>query len=225
MISVLIAAGGKGTRMGAAENKVFLMLNNKEIIAHTMQCFQNHPQIDEIIVVSGKDEHQKIADIADKYKISKFRASTTGGETRQISVYNGLSFVSGDIVLIHDAARALITQDEITRVINDVTEHGAAAVGVKCKDTLKVTDESGFIISTPDREMMYQIQTPQAFKTKDIINAHKAAREQNFSATDDCMVASLIGIKVKITHGSYENIKITTPEDIIIAKEILQKRS
>lgn len=225
MISVLIAAGGKGSRMGAQKNKIFLMLNNKEIIAHTMLSFENHPQIDEIIVVGAKDEHQKIAEIADKYKISKFRASTTGGETRQMSVYNGLGFVSGDIVLIHDAARALITQEEITRVIDDVTKYGAASAGVKCKDTLKVADENGIIISTPDRESMYQIQTPQAFKTDEIIRAHKEALEQGFSATDDCMVADLIGIKVKITEGSYENIKITTPEDIIIAEEILQKRS
>ncbi len=225
MISVLIAAGGKGTRMGANENKIFLMLNDKEIIAHTMLSFENHPQIDEIIVVSGKDEHQKIAEIANKHKISKFRASTTGGETRQMSVYNGLGFVSGDIVLIHDGARALITQDEITRVINDVTKYGAAAVGVKCKDTLKLTDENAFIVSTPDREKMYQIQTPQAFKTDDIIRAHNKALEDGFVATDDCMIAEHMGIGVKITEGSYENIKITTPEDIIIAKEILQKRS
>ncbi len=225
MISVLIAAGGRGARMGAQENKVFLMLNDKEIIAHTMLSFEMHPQIDEIIVVGAKDEHQKIAQIAQKYKISKFRASTTGGETRQMSVYNGLGFVSGDVVLIHDGARALITHEEISRVIDDVTKYGAAAVGVKCKDTLKVADENGFIISTPERESMYQIQTPQAFKTDEIIRAHKEALKRGFSATDDCMVADLIGIKVKITAGSYENIKITTPEDIIIAKEILQKRS
>ncbi len=225
MISVVIAAGGKGTRMGADKNKVFLMLNGKEIIAHTMLAFENHPQIDEIVVVGGEDEHTQIAEIAAKHNITKFRVSTTGGALRQESVYNGLAFVSGDIVLIHDGARALIAQEEITRVIDDVIKYGAAALGVKCKDTLKIADEDGFIISTPEREKTYHIQTPQSFKTSEIKAAHSKALSDNFVATDDCMIAEYIGIKIKISEGSYENIKITTPEDIIIAEEILKKRS
>ena len=140
-------------------------------------------------------------------------------------MYNGLAFVSGDIVLIHDGARALITQAEITRVIDDVVKYGAASLGVKCKDTLKTADENGFIISTPDREKTYHIQTPQAFKTTEIKSAHDKALADGFIATDDCMIAEYVGMSVKISEGSYENIKITTPEDIITAEQILQKRS
>ena len=224
MISVIIAAGGKGTRMGHSENKVFINLCGKEIIAHTLKAFENHPEIDEIIVVCGEGEHQRVAQTAHENNISKFRISTTGGTTRQESVYAGLAFAQGDYVLIHDGARALIGSEEITRVIADVKKYGAAALGVVCKDTLKQADENGFIKGTLNRETTYHIQTPQAFKKEEIIKAYNKAISEGFIATDDCMIAENDNIRIKITQGSYENIKITTPEDIATAQGILEKR-
>ena len=224
MISVVIAAGGKGTRMGGKENKVFLKLLDKEIIVHTMQAFENHDDIDEIIVVSGEGEHMRIAELAHEHKISKFRVSTTGGKTRQESVKNGLCFASGEIVLIHDGARALISEKEISDVIFDAKKYGAAALGVHPKDTLKAVDEEGFITATTDREMTYNIHTPQAFLRDTIIEGHQKAIDDKFVGTDDCSLVERLGKKIKITEGSYENIKLTTPEDMFIGEEILKKR-
>lgn len=220
MVSVIIAAGGKGTRMGADKNKVYLELCGMEIIARTVTAFQKNPLVNEIVVVTGENDIPVFNEIKEKYNFSKVTDVVCGGETRAKSVYNGLCRINGDIVLIHDGARALISGDEINRVIEDCRKYGAAAVGVKCKDTLKSADENGFINATIDREKTYQIQTPQAFKTKEIIAAHKSVNDA--LATDDCMIAEKYGIKIKITEGSYNNIKITTPSDMLLAKQIIK---
>ena len=137
------------------------------------------------------------------------------------SVQNGLKEATGNVVAIHDGARALITKEDIEKVIKDAVEFGAAALGVKCKDTLKQADENGFISATIDREFLYNIQTPQVFKLSEI---RKMYEECNEIFTDDCALAQMFGRKVKITEGSYDNIKITTPEDLELAERILKKR-
>ncbi len=224
MVTAVIAAGGMGTRMGAGFNKVYMPLAGTEIIARTVSAFEDCGVVDEIIVVTGNDDIPLFNDIAKKYGFKKISSVICGGKTRAGSVYNGLKAASGDIVLIHDGARALITGEEITRVTEDCKKYGAAALGVKCKDTLKSSDENGFISGTLDRETTYQIQTPQAFLRSDIIRAHETSDNAS-AATDDCMLAESIGIKIKITEGSYENIKLTTPSDIAVGEEILKRRS
>ena len=222
MVTAVIAAGGKGRRMGYKENKVFMKILDKEIILHTLEAFEKNEDIDEIIVVAGENEHRRIAQMAKGIK--KMRAVTTGGRTRQESVRNGIAFANGDIILVHDGARALIAQSEITKAVNAAKEYGAAAVGVKVKDTLK-SSKDGFISGTIDRETVYQIQTPQAFSRDIIIKAHKMAQESGRDFTDDCGAVEEMGNRIKIIDGSYDNIKITTPEDIEIAEKILKKRS
>lgn len=222
-VSVIIAAGGKGSRMGYKENKVFMNLCGKEIILHTIEAFEKNSDVDEIIVVTGQDEHMRVAEIAKG--ISKMHAVTTGGKTRQESVYNGLGFSTGDIILIHDGARALIGQEEISKTINAAKEYGAAAVGVPCKDTLKSADKDRFITGTIDRDKTFLIQTPQAFKRDIIFNAHNKALENGIDATDDCALVEMCGGRIKIVTGQYDNIKLTTPEDIEVAEKILEKRS
>lgn len=219
-ISAVIVAGGKGKRMGVGMNKVFLPLSGKEIITHTVEAFYNNSKIDEIIVVTGKEDIEKAKKLLLPYQV----IVTEGGNERQQSVQNGLNKASGDIVLIHDGARALISQKEIDDVISDCLEFGASAVGVSVKDTLKTVDENGFITGTVDRNATYQIQTPQAFKTDIIRELHKKAEEDKLTVTDDCAIAENYGIKVKITKGSYDNLKLTTPEDIDIAENILKRR-
>lgn len=221
MVSVIIAAGGKGTRMGADINKVYLKILGKEILMHTVLAFEKNENADEIIIVTGENDIPKCTALIQKYDIKKVTKVVCGGDTRQQSVFNGITAAKGDIIAIHDGARALISQDEINSVISDCKEFGAAALGVKVKDTLK-TSQKGFITSTVDRNGVYSIQTPQVFFSEEIIAAHK--RAQNFDATDDCSLAEAAGIKIKITEGSYNNIKITTPEDIVIATEILKGR-
>lgn len=220
MVSAVIAAGGKGSRMGADKNKVYLKLCGIEMLLYTVTAFNLNSSIDEIIVVTGEGDIERCRNLLKS--CDKVSAVTEGGNTRQQSVYNGISKASGDIILIHDGARALISQKEITSVIEDCAKYGAAAVGVKVKDTLKLA-ENGFITGTADRENTYQIQTPQAFKADIIKRAHKNAINNGFDFTDDCRAAEEIGVKIKITEGSYENIKITTPEDMVIAEGIISK--
>lgn len=223
-ITAVIVAGGKGTRMGANKNKVFLELAGKEVIFHTMYAFERNDRIDEIVMVTGKNDITQCEDIIKRYGFYKIKAVIEGGKTRQKSVLNGLKVADGDIVLIHDGARALVNDEEIDNVIDDCIEFGAAAAGVPCKDTLKSIDDDGFIQSTVDREKTYMIQTPQAFKRETILKMHQIAESDNFTATDDCMIAERYGLKIKISEGSYDNIKLTTPEDMIIGERILRKR-
>ncbi len=224
-ISAVIAAGGKGARMGAGENKVFMPLCGEAILLHTLRAFEGCEVIDEIVIVSGAGEHRKMARLASDAGITKMKAVTEGGATRRESVKNGIAFTSGDIIMIHDAARALITDGEIRAAAADAEKYGAAALGVKVKDTLKSADENGFITGTVDREATYRIQTPQAFRRDIITAAHNAADEHGWDATDDCALVERLGIRIKITPGSYDNIKLTTPDDMASAEIILKRRN
>lgn len=217
MASAVIVAAGMGKRMGAGINKAYLLLGGKTILEQTVTVFENCRKIEEIVVVT--DDTEKCRELLKSFK--KVTKIVLGGATRQDSVKNGLKACPGEFVAIHDGARALITAEKIEKVIEDAEKFGAAALGVKCKDTLKVSDEDGFIAKTLDRDWIYQIQTPQVFKRTEIEAAHSKI---NSELTDDCAVMEIVGKKVKITEGSYENIKITTPEDLIIAEKILEKR-
>lgn len=223
-ITAVIVAGGKGTRMGADKNKVFLQIMNKEILYYTISAFEQNININDIVIVTGRNDIEKCKTLIEKYNFRKIKCITEGGRERQQSVMNGLMKSDGDIVLIHDGARALVTDKEINSSIKDCIKYGASAVGIKCKDTLKSTDTEGFITGTINRESTYLIQTPQTFYLDKILNMHRKAAAEGFSATDDCMIAEQYGVKIKISSGSYENIKLTTPEDIIVGEVILRKR-
>lgn len=225
MVSVIIAAGGKGRRMGADINKVFLDLNGREILAHTISAFEKNETTDEIIIVTSYEDIKTVENIISREGFKKVTAVTEGGKERQDSVYNGLVCAKGEYVAIHDGARCLITDESITAVINDAKKYGAAALGVKVKDTLKSVDENGMIISTVDREKTVHIQTPQVFLRQEIMDLHKKAKQNGIAVTDDCSVFEHFGKKVYVTEGGYDNIKLTTPEDIITGCEILKKRA
>ncbi len=224
MISAVIVAGGQGKRMGAGFNKLFLKLCGKEIIAHTLSVFENCGVIDEIILVTGEGDKLLMCEIADREGFKKISAVVEGGRERSDSVYNGLKAANGDIVAIHDGARCLVTEPEIIKVIEDAQKYGAAALGVKVKDTLKSIDETGKITATVDREKTIQIQTPQVFRLSEIKELHKRAAMENATVTDDCSVFERYGKDVYVTLGEYENIKITTPSDVAIGERIIQQR-
>lgn len=217
MVSAIVVAAGKGQRMGAGINKVYLSICGRTILEVALSALAECDKISEIIVVTD-DVEQCRAVVGNMPKVKEI---VLGGATRRESVKNGLCRASGELVAIHDGARALVTALEIEKVIAAAGKYGAAALGVKCKDTIKRADREGFIAETPDRSFLYQIQTPQVFRREEIIKAHEAA-EGEF--TDDCAVMEQFGKKVKIVEGSYENIKITTPEDLAIAEKILEKR-
>lgn len=215
-ITAIIVAAGNGTRMGGVINKVFLPLGEEAVIEHTLNTFSSCSMIDDIILVTRESD----IELCKNFKGIKVIA---GGKTRQESVYNGLNEAeSADIVVIHDGARALITKEIIENAIEDAKKYGASAVGVPCKDTLKSVDENGFIKATLDRDSTYQIQTPQIFKREEILKAHIMAISDNFLGTDDCSLYEKYIGKIKVTKGSYDNIKLTTPDDMIIAKNILK---
>lgn len=224
MVSAIIVAGGKGTRMGAGMNKVFLPLGGKEIISRTIAVFESSSLIEEIIIVTSDDDIPKMREIVWRDGFEKVSHITSGGKERSDSVYNGLCLARGDVSLIHDGARCLVTREEIEAVIVDTVYFGAAASGVKVKDTLKTIDSDGNIISTVDREKTVHIQTPQGFMTSEIRKLHESAKDENLAVTDDCSIFEHYEKTIHLTEGSYDNIKITTPEDIAVAEAILKRK-
>ena len=214
MNSVVIVSAGRGSRMKADINKQFLKLQNKEVIAHTIDKFYNNENIGEIIVVVREDEAEffKI-NIIEKYGYKNIKIAF-GGSERQDSVYNGLKMVDENckIVLIHDGARPFVNNETIDSAIESAKENKCVIVGVPVKDTIKVIDENNNVCDTPDRSTLWSIQTPQVFDYSLIMKAHEKAREDNYYGTDDSMLMEYFGQKVKVVEGSYNNIKITTPD-------------
>ena len=194
---------------------------NCTVLEYTLSTFAAHPKIDDIVIVVRECDAPKCQKLV-KY-INKPIKIVTGGATRQESVFCGLKVASGtDIAVIHDGARAMVTEKIISDTICDALNYGAAAAGVLCKDSLKSADNEGFIATTIDRASTYLIQTPQIFKYKEILKAHQDAIDEKFSATDDCALYERYVGRIKITEGSYDNVKLTTPEDMVIAKNILK---
>lgn len=215
--SVLIAAAGNSTRMGG-KNKQFLTFGGKPVLAHTLLSFSAIPEITELVIVTRKEDIPLVENLVRDFSIPKVEKIIPGGNTRQESVFAGLTHITEDIVLIHDGARPFVKEAEIRQLINTLTTCPAAALGVPAKDTVKRVDSDGLVIETLPREELWQIQTPQGFRTKEILAAHQTAVKQGISVTDDCALAEYTGIPVRIVSGSYQNIKITTPEDIPLAE-------
>lgn len=224
MVTALIVAAGKGKRFGAGFNKQYFKINNKEIIARTLDVFEEADLIDSIVVVVSEDEVDYFREnIVERYGYKKVLKIVAGGQERQHSVYNGLLHCKdADIVVIHDGARPFIKEEHILESIKKAEQFGASAVAVKVKDTIKIAKDEYFE-STPDRNTLYAVQTPQTFRYNLILSAHKYAIEKNILSTDDTSLVELMGEKVRIVEGSYDNIKITTPEDAVFAEFILKK--
>ncbi|HCQ91540.1 MAG TPA: 2-C-methyl-D-erythritol 4-phosphate cytidylyltransferase [Clostridium sp.] len=222
-VAVILAAG-KGKRMGANKNKQFLEMKEKPILYYTLKAFSNCNLIDEIILVAAKDEIEYCRkEIIEKYRFEKVTSIVSGGKERQHSVLNGLLAIKNcDIVIIHDGARPFVDNNIINTGIMYAEKYGAVACGVKPKDTIKVKNEYGFSINTPDRETLFAVQTPQSFKYDIILNCHKKVNKDNISVTDDTMVVEQYGYKVYLYEGNYNNIKITTTEDLIIGEKIME---
>lgn len=227
MNTAIILAGGRGSRMQAGINKAYLPLRDKPILAHTIDVFNNNKFIDEIILVVGDGEESMFkSHILNKINPWKVKKIVIGGHERQNSVYNGLINLSDEcsVVLIHDGARPFVSANVIEKCIEGAKEHGAVTTAVPVKETIKVVRNANIIDYTPDRKDLWITQTPQAFKTDIIIKAHIFANESNFVGTDDAMLVEKLGMEVRIVEGEYENIKITTPEDLIMAEAIMNYR-
>lgn len=222
--SALIVAAGNSTRMGTGVKKQFMNLDSSEkpIIAYTIEKFENCNLIDNIILVTSDIDYCK--EIIKKYHFKKILKIVNGGKERQDSVYNGFKCLdeNTDIVLIHDGVRPFVDIKCIENTIKFALEYGSGVLGVKTTDTVKICDNENFIESTPDRSKLWNIQTPQTFKYDILKRAFESAYNENFIATDESTLVEKSGVKVKVVEGSYKNIKITTSEDIIISKILLQ---
>lgn len=224
-VTAMIVAAGQGKRMGTETAKQFLQLKGKEILAHTVACFEASSAIDEIILVVGKDTMEDVQKLQRKYDWKKIVALIQGGAERGDSVVAGLGAVSAEteILLIHDGVRPFVNDRMISDCIQTARTMGACAVGVLAKDTIKVCNEQGFVLDTPKRSSLWQVQTPQAFSFSLIKQAYAKAQGDGFSATDDTAVVEHFGQKVKMIQGDYKNIKITTQEDLLIANCFLEE--
>ena len=219
---VIILTAGSGKRMMADKNKILLDLGDRPIIAHTIAKFYNHPRVRKIILAIREEDRVQIDSIIDAYGFEDI-VRVIGGAERQDSIYNCMGVLSDDthILLIHDGARPFVDEDTITRSILETIECGATCVGVPSKDTVKIVDQEGIILDTPDRSQVWCAQTPQCFRLDLIREAHTRARQESFLGTDDASLVERYGHKVKMIMGSYMNNKITTPEDIRQARYIL----
>ena len=227
-ITAIILAGGRGKRMESEISKQYLKLLGNPILYYSLNTFENSIVDDIILVVAEGEEEYCRKEIVEHYNLHKVLRIVAGGKERYHSVYNGLCAIEQtDIVMIHDGARPFITADIIERVAEQTIEYQTCVVGVKVKDTIKVSDGKGFVIDTPDRSRLWQIQTPQCFGYADIIKAYKYIFDNNIShITDDAMVwEAYSDIPVRLVEGSYFNIKITTKEDMIFGEAILNKIS
>lgn len=223
-VSAVIVSAGNSTRMGGI-NKQFLEINGVPVLVHTLQVFDKSNFIDEIIVVTRESDIEDVESLIGAYDINKVSKVVKGGETRQMSVLNGVVSTSNDAdyVAIHDGARPLVTVKVISDTLEQAILFGAAATGVKVKDTVKQVNVDNDIIATPDRAFLRFIQTPQIFDKSLYLDAVNTV-ENSKDFTDDCMLIEAYGKTVKFVDGDYENIKITTPEDVELAECYLRRR-
>ena len=226
--AAIVLAAGSGKRMGTSVHKQYLLIKDKPVIYYTLQAFEAS-DVDDIILVTGADEIDYCREtIVEKYGFKKVRAVIAGGKERYDSVYEGLKALSDcDYVLIHDGARPLISRALINANITCVQEEKACVTAVPAKDTIKVADNQGYVADTPDRSKLWQIQTPQTFSYALVLEAYrKRAEAGDDTVTDDAMVVEkYANHPIYLLKGDYRNIKITTPEDLIIAEAFLNSVS
>ncbi|NCC16122.1 MAG: 2-C-methyl-D-erythritol 4-phosphate cytidylyltransferase [Clostridia bacterium] len=223
-VSAIIVAAGQGKRMGGQIRKQFLLLDGKEILAHTAGRFEQFSKIQEIILVTGKDDLEDVKAMVRHYGWKKVTAVIAGGKERQDSVKCGLNTLSEktELVLIHDGVRPFVTEDMVNRSIDAAQKYGGCVLGVPAKDTIKICDQNGMVLETPIRSTLWYIQTPQTFCKPLIEEAYQKAEQEGFLGTDDASVAEFAGAKIMVIQGSYQNIKITTKEDILVGTCFLE---
>jgi 2-C-methyl-D-erythritol 4-phosphate cytidylyltransferase len=223
----IIPAAGSGNRMNRDVSKQYLTLAGKPILVCTLEVFEACPLVDALLVVVPSQDVESVrTEILAPWNLKKVAGIIPGGKERQDSVRAGIEALDGDaeLVIIHDAVRPFITVGLIESCIRAAAEEGAATVGVPVKDTVKEVGPDGMILRTCDRSLLWLTQTPQVFRRDIIENAHRAAVRVGFRGTDDTSLVERLGIAVRMIRGDYGNIKITTPEDLFLAKALLAER-
>ncbi|WP_044297846.1 2-C-methyl-D-erythritol 4-phosphate cytidylyltransferase [Robinsoniella peoriensis] len=227
-VAVVLCAG-RGTRMNSEVQKQYLLIKGKPVVYYSLIAFEKCPFIDEIVLVTGKEEIEYCRhEIIEKYNLKKVKSIVAGGKERYHSVFEGLKAIGCcDYVYIHDGARPFIDQELLQRACDSVRIHKACVVGMPVKDTIKISGQDGFADHTPDRSKLWMVQTPQVFQYSLVYQAYdKIMKYPGIQVTDDAMVVEQMGqAKIKLVEGSYKNIKITTPEDLEIAEIFANDRA
>ena len=227
--TAIVLAAGKGSRMGTKVHKQYLELKGKPVLFYSLKIFEQSDIIDDVILVTGSEEVEYCRkDIVERYGFKKVTNIVVGGKERYESVYNALCTVSDEMdgyIFIHDGARPFVTNDMIMRCYESAQKYNACVVGMPVKDTIKIVDEELYAKVTPDRKLLWQVQTPQVFETGLVREAYDRMMEYgDKDVTDDAMVVErYMEHPVKMVEGSYKNIKITTPEDLQIAAAFVEK--
>ena len=206
--------------------KPYLELLDRPILAHTIGVFDQSTVVDTVLVIVDEVDFDACrATVIEPYDFQKVAGLIPGGETRQDSVFNGLKTLPGntDFVVVHDGVRPFVTDEMIFTCLEAAADSGAAVAAVPVKDTIKISDRNGFVVDTPDRNQLWAVQTPQVFRRDLLIEAHRHARRKQIQLTDDAALVEQLGLKVKCVMGSYRNLKITTPEDLIVAKALMNQ--
>lgn len=224
MIAAVFPAAGQGKRMRAGKNKVFLELAGLPILVHTLRRFSQSAKIDYLVVVVAAEEVEEIRTMLRRMPDLKPFQVVAGSTERQYSIANGLAALPDDteVVLVHDAARPLVTVQTIEAVVKAAQEIGGAIAAVPEKNTVKIVSSDGMVARTPPRETLWEVQTPQGFRKELLLEAYQKAKEENFLGTDDSSLVERLHVPVKVVESEYQNIKITTPEDLVIAEALLR---
>lgn len=229
-VSAIIVAAGNAKRMNKEVGKIFMEIEGYPLISYTLQAFEDSDCIDEVILVVKEDDIVLTMDVVAEFEYTKVKRIIKGGKERSDSVLNGINEMNSktEIVAVHDGARPFVMPEDIDNVVTEAIKNKAAALGVKVKDTIKIVDENMFVVETPERENLWAVSTPQVFSKDLLLKAYKIYKDKNpegrKKTTDDSMLVEELGYKIKMVEGNYDNIKITTPEDIYIAESILRYR-
>ena len=221
-VTAVILVAGNSTRFGKNRNKNFELVNGKTILSYSVKAFNENEYIDNIIIVLKEEDKNTVQEIIDNENLNKKIDLVLGGSSRQESVYNAIKTSDSDIVIIHDGARPAIKQEYITKCIEEMKSFKGVTIGVKSKDTIKITDSDGIVIDTTKRSNTWIVQTPQCFDRKILLNLHEKYKDEE--VTDDCMLLEKGGYKIKIIEGDYTNIKVTTYSDINIIRRVVKMR-
>ncbi len=229
--TVIILASGSGQRMRAGKNKVLLSLQRRPLIAQTIAVFEAHPRIARIVMVTQPSERAVFMRIVQRYDFTKVTDFVDGGRERQYSAHNAVAHVdlthgigARDVVLFHNGANPFVSEKEITQVIAAARKYGAAVVAHPVKDTIKEVDDKKRVVRTLNRETLWAMQTPQALRGDCAVRAFASAADEGFVGTDDVSLAERIGVPVKIVNASLDNFKITTPQDLQLARMLVRVR-
>jgi len=227
-VYAVLPAAGLGSRLGGGTPKQFLLLGEKPVLVHTLQRFEQSSQVDEVCLAVPEDFIVEVEQLVARYRLHKVSKVVAGGERRQDSVYNMLKrmqFRPSDLVLVHDGVRPFIHPAKIAELVAVCGEHDAAVLAVQPKDTMRRSNGGGIFDQTLDRSALWLIQTPQAFKASLLMKAFEKAVKDKFVSTDEAALVERIGVKARIVQGSYDNIKITTKDDLDLGELILKRWS